>query len=45
MMFTLEDREPLLLGDEPIWRDGVLAAGSRQGPTATRWAARWAWDT
>ena len=24
VMFTLADPEPLLLGDEPIWRDGVL---------------------
>jgi 4-methylaminobutanoate oxidase (formaldehyde-forming) len=24
VMFTLHDSEPLLLGDEPIWRDGVL---------------------
>jgi heterotetrameric sarcosine oxidase gamma subunit len=24
VMFTLADAEPLLLGDEPIWRDGVL---------------------
>jgi glycine cleavage system aminomethyltransferase T len=23
-MFTLAEAEPLLLGDEPIWRDGVL---------------------
>jgi 4-methylaminobutanoate oxidase (formaldehyde-forming) len=30
-MFTLDDPEPLLLGDEPIWRDGVLAGRITSG--------------
>ena len=31
VIFTLEDREPLLLGDEPIWRDGVLVGRITSG--------------
>jgi glycine cleavage system T protein len=31
VMFTLEDAEPLLLGDEPIWRDGVLVGRITSG--------------
>jgi 4-methylaminobutanoate oxidase (formaldehyde-forming) len=30
-MFTLEDGEPLLLGDEPIWRDGALVGRITSG--------------
>jgi 4-methylaminobutanoate oxidase (formaldehyde-forming) len=30
-MFTLEDPEPLLLGDEPIYRDGVLVGRVTSG--------------
>jgi len=31
VMFTLDDPEPLLLGDEPIWRDGVLVGRITSG--------------
>ena len=31
VMFTLEDGEPLLLGDEPIWRDGALVGRITSG--------------
>jgi 4-methylaminobutanoate oxidase (formaldehyde-forming) len=31
VMFTLADPEPLLLGDEPIWRDGVLVGRVTSG--------------
>ena len=31
VMFTLADPEPLLLGDEPIWRDGVLVGRITSG--------------
>jgi glycine cleavage system aminomethyltransferase T len=31
VMFTLEDPEPLLLGDEPIYRDGVLVGRITSG--------------
>jgi 4-methylaminobutanoate oxidase (formaldehyde-forming) len=31
VMFTLNDAEPLLLGDEPIWRDGVLVGRITSG--------------
>jgi 4-methylaminobutanoate oxidase (formaldehyde-forming) len=31
VMFVLEDSEPLLLGDEPIWRDGVLVGRITSG--------------
>ena len=31
LMFTLDDPEPLLLGDEPIWRDGVLVGRITSG--------------
>jgi 4-methylaminobutanoate oxidase (formaldehyde-forming) len=31
VMFTLEDPEPLLLGDEPIWRDGALVGRITSG--------------
>ena len=31
VMFTLDDPEPLLLGDEPIWRDGVLVGRVTSG--------------
>jgi 4-methylaminobutanoate oxidase (formaldehyde-forming) len=31
VMFTLEDPEPLLLGDEPIYRDGVLVGRVTSG--------------
>jgi 4-methylaminobutanoate oxidase (formaldehyde-forming) len=31
VVFTLEDPEPLLLGDEPIWRDGVLVGRITSG--------------
>ena len=30
-VFTLEDAEPLLLGDEPIWRDGALVGRVTSG--------------
>ncbi len=30
-MFTLDDPEPLLLGDEPIWRDGALVGRITSG--------------
>ena len=33
-MFTLDDPEPLLLGDEPIWRDGVLVGRITSGAYA-----------
>jgi 4-methylaminobutanoate oxidase (formaldehyde-forming) len=31
VMFTLDDPEPLLLGDEPIWRDGALVGRITSG--------------
>jgi 4-methylaminobutanoate oxidase (formaldehyde-forming) len=31
LMFTLNDAEPLLLGDEPIWRDGALVGRITSG--------------
>ena len=31
LMFTLQHPEPLLLGDEPIWRDGVLVGRITSG--------------
>jgi 4-methylaminobutanoate oxidase (formaldehyde-forming) len=31
LSFTLEDPEPMLLGDEPIWRDGVLVGRITSG--------------
>jgi 4-methylaminobutanoate oxidase (formaldehyde-forming) len=31
VMLALEDPEPLLLGDEPIWRDGVLVGRITSG--------------
>jgi 4-methylaminobutanoate oxidase (formaldehyde-forming) len=31
VVFTLEDPEPLLLGDEPIWRDGTLVGRITSG--------------
>jgi 4-methylaminobutanoate oxidase (formaldehyde-forming) len=31
VMFTLDDPEPLLLGDEPVWRDGVLVGRITSG--------------
>ena len=31
VMFTLDDAEPLLLGDEPIYRDGVLVGRITSG--------------
>jgi glycine cleavage system T protein len=31
VMFTLHDAQPLLLGDEPIWRDGVLVGRITSG--------------
>jgi 4-methylaminobutanoate oxidase (formaldehyde-forming) len=31
VMFALDDPEPLLLGDEPIWRDGVLVGRITSG--------------
>jgi 4-methylaminobutanoate oxidase (formaldehyde-forming) len=31
VMFTLEDPSPLLLGDEPIWRDGALVGRITSG--------------
>ena len=31
VMFALEDPEPLLLGDEPIWRDGALVGRITSG--------------
>ena len=30
-MFTIDDPEPLLLGDEPIYRDGVLVGRITSG--------------
>jgi 4-methylaminobutanoate oxidase (formaldehyde-forming) len=30
-VFTMDDADPLLLGDEPIWRDGVLAGRITSG--------------